>query len=139
MYAATLHVTLAFVGTISHERLPQLKSAARVVSAQPFDLVLDSVQYWDHNRIVYAEPSEPPPRLMQLAADLVGRLRSSGVMLEDRAYRPHVTLLRNARWPDAPLPVLPPVAWRVAEFALIQSLPQQYRPLAHFHLGVTGQ
>jgi 2'-5' RNA ligase len=66
-----------------------------------------------------------------------------GFNFDQRQYKPHVTLLRNARWTDAALPQqMPqrqPVRWQIGGFALVQSAQQQgephYRVLARFPLG----
>jgi 2'-5' RNA ligase len=61
---------------------------------------------------------------------------------DQREYKPHVTLLRNARWTDAPLPAMQPVRWQVQDFALVQSGQQNglanYQVLARFPLRPSG-
>jgi len=135
MRAETLHVTLVFVGLVEPGKLPEIEQTAREISAQPFALALDKAQYWAHNRIVYAMPEQMPQDLRYLAERLEQRLLERGCKLEVRVYRPHVTLLRGAHWPDAMLPDLPQVRWQVQEFVLMQSMLQHYRQLARFPLG----
>jgi len=134
----SLHATLVFIGQIGTSRLEALQLAAQEVDGTGFDLCLDSARYWGHNHIAYAVPAEVPEQLAQLVAALEQSLQRHRFKFDRRAYKPHVTLLRNARWTDAPLPVMPPVNWRVEDFALVQSTPQEYRVLARFPLRASG-
>ena len=134
----TLHNTLVFIGEVPQDDLASLQVAAQEVRNDAFELCLDEARYWGHNHIVYAAPSQPPPQLARLASTLARHLDKHGIKFDQRGYQPHVTLLRNARRTDPPLPALPPVCWQISEFALMQSLNQEgktnYRVLATFPL-----
>ena len=69
----------------------------------------------------------------RLVAALEAALRSHDFRLEDRAWRPHVTLLRDAQAPrDAAQPAL---QWAVGDFVLVESLRGEYRLLDRWPLG----
>jgi len=144
MRGETLHNTLVFIGDVEQARLAALQLAAREVDGQAFELCFDAARYWAHNHIVYAAPGDPPQQLAQLVDVLRQRLTAHGFEFDQRAYQPHVTLLRNARWTDTALPrqmpQLPPVRWQVGDFALVQSASDNglasYRVLARFSLVV---
>jgi len=142
MRGETLHATLVFVGGIEQARLEALLLAAQEAVAEGFDLHFDAARYWGHNRIVYAAPNRVPPQLEQLVGVLEQRLAAHRFKFDRRDYKPHVTLLRNAHWSDAPLPVMPPVCWQIMDFALVQSVPHDgltdYRVLARFPLVASG-
>ncbi|HCI14116.1 MAG: 2'-5' RNA ligase [Gallionellales bacterium GWA2_60_142] len=142
MRADTLHATLVFLGDVPAHRLEALKLAAEEVGGEPFELDFDSARYWGHNHIAYAAPSVVPAPLSQLVLDLEQRLRAHRFRFDRRDYKPHVTMLRHAQWSDEPLPELPEVAWRVRDFALVQSLSDEqgarYEVLARFPLGRCG-
>lgn len=133
-----LHNTLVFLGDIEPHRLEALQLAAQEVDGEAFELPFDVARYWGHNRIVYAAPGSVPPQLAQLVHGLEQRLAKHHFDFDQRPYRPHVTLLRNARWADAPLPGMNRVVWRAKDFALVQSTPDEtganYRALARFPL-----
>jgi 2'-5' RNA ligase len=138
MLAANLHNTLVFVGNVAEHRLEALQLAAQEVEAERFDLRFDLARYWGHNHIVFAAPHSVPPQLAQLVHDLEQRLERHRFRFDRRDYKPHVTLLRHAKWSDVPLPEMPAVPWPVRDFVLVQS-PQQegeshYRVLARFPL-----
>ena len=119
--ARNIHLTLVFLGDIARERLGQTDTLAAAVTAQPFDLDLDRVGYWRHNRIVWAGVSRCPGALPVLVERLELGLSSAGLRFDKRAYVPHVTLLRNARR-GPPETELPSIGWPVARFALVESV-----------------
>lgn len=138
MRGETLHSTLVFIGDVEQSRLEALRLAALEVSAVCFELCFDEARYWGHNHIVYAAPGAAPRQLEQLVNALEQRLAVHRFKFEQREYKPHVTLLRNARWTDAPLPGMRPVRWQIQDFALVQSVQQgglaSYRVLVRFPL-----
>ncbi len=102
-----IHLTLAFLG----EADPQgALATARAVRMRETSLPIDVARYWNHNRIVWAGPGAVPLELAALA-------RALG---ETRKFAGHVTLVRKAH-PPAQLPPLPPLAWPVREFVLVNS------------------
>ncbi|MGA7749498.1 MAG: RNA 2',3'-cyclic phosphodiesterase [Gallionella sp.] len=140
MRGETLHNTLVFIGNIEQSRLEALQLAAREARGKIFELCFDAARYWEHNHIVYAAPGHVPQHLAQLVGVLEQGLAAHGFKFDQREYKPHVTLLRNAHWYDAPLPDMHPVHWQIKDFALVQSAQQDgqsnYRVLARFPLGV---
>jgi 2'-5' RNA ligase len=138
MRGENLHNTLVFIGNIAQSRLEPLLLAAQEVRAEGFELCLDVARYWGHNHIVYAAPVHLPQPLTQLVLGLEQSLIRHGFKFDSREYQPHVTLMRNAHWTDAPLPAMQPVRWQIKDFALMQSVPQEgftaYTELARFPL-----
>lgn len=141
MRTGTLHSTLVFIGNVRLSDLVALQSVAREVKGERFELCFDAPHYWGHNRIVYAAPTYPPRQLKQLVDALEQKLAGQGFIFDNRVYRPHVTLLRNAHRTDVSFPRLQSVCWQIDDFALLQSTPQGglvgYRVLARFPLGNT--
>ena len=139
MRGETLHNTLVFIGDVELYGLEVLQLAAQEVSGESFELCFDEARYWGHNHIVYAAPRQVPQQLAQLADTLKQRLAAHRFKFDRREYKPHVTLLRNAHWSDAPLPAMQPVSWQIRDFALVQSAHRDglmdYRVLARFPLG----
>lgn len=134
--AANIHLTLVFVGNIAPERVAELERLAGALAAPAFEFAIDSLQYWRHNRVVFAGMSEIPAALGTLVDGLSASLRDAGFTLETRPYRPHITLARNAqRAPSSR--VLEPLAWNARDFALIESRPggaSSYETLARWPL-----
>jgi 2'-5' RNA ligase len=136
MRAETLHATVVFLGEVGESRLEALRLAAQEAKFQPFELRLTKARYWGHNHIVYAAPETVPLQLAELVGGLENSLGKHHFHFEQRPYKPHVSLLRNAKWDDELLPPMPAVRWCCNEFVLVQSLSDAngpvYRLLAHF-------
>jgi 2'-5' RNA ligase len=118
MRRETLHLTLAFLGEIPAGRWIDATAAAAGIAVAPFTVTLDRVEYWKHNRIVWAGGQSEP--LAALASSLQAGLRAVGFQLETRPFVAHMTLLRDARC-AAPPALVAPISWPVREFTLVES------------------
>ncbi|HZM44876.1 MAG TPA: RNA 2',3'-cyclic phosphodiesterase [Burkholderiales bacterium] len=116
-----IHLTLAFLGDVPRDRVHQIESVAAEISGSRCDIAVDRLQYWKHNRILWAGVERCPEPLAGLAGKLSVGLRAIGFKLDDRPYVLHVTLLRNARCAPAERSI-PAVAWPIADVALVESL-----------------
>ena len=138
MAAEKLHNTLVFLGDVQLERLEALQLAAQEVSTERFHVVFDTAKYWGRNHIVYASPREIPPKLSTLVSSLEKILLCHHFKFDQRGYKPHITLLRHAKWNDNPLPEMPSVVWGKQDFALVHSVSGEqgvgYEVLARFPL-----
>jgi 2'-5' RNA ligase len=133
-----IHLTLAFLGNTDRNRLREIEAVAAGVDGSACDLVVEHVEYWRHNRILWAGVERCPDPLGGLVARLSAGLRALGFRLDDRAYVPHVTLLRNARRAPAAT-AIPAVAWPVRDLALVESVQREgkrvYEVLSRWQLG----
>lgn len=119
--AASIHMTLLFLGEIEASRLTALQDAAGTVGVEPFGMSLDRLVCWPHNRIAWAGPAHPPPALEGLVERLRQSVAQAGFSFDRKPFAAHVTLLRDAAC--RPLePDMTPIAWRVSDFVLMRSL-----------------
>lgn len=117
-----IHLTLFFVGSIDRARITRLETIAAAIRSSAFELTLDTIGYFRHNRIVWCGATRCPPVLARLAADLAAALEREGFRSEARPYVPHVTLVRDAA--RAPRRMsFAPCAWEAREFVLVESEP----------------
>jgi len=116
-----IHLTLVFLGNVPRPRLDEIEALAATIDARSFALAVDRLEYWRHNRILWAGAEECPEALRALVAALEQVLLAAGFQFDRRPYVPHVTLLRNVRRGPAERRI-PPVAWPVADFALVESV-----------------
>jgi 2'-5' RNA ligase len=135
--ADNIHLTLVFLGDVGRACLPEIEALAGTVDAPRFDLEIERVEYWRHNRILWAGVTHCPQALAGLVSALERALQGQGLRPDPRPYVPHVTLVREAR--RAPTSgVVPPIAWPVEEFALVESAPaggsRHYRVLRRWAL-----
>jgi len=122
--AGNIHLTLVFLGDVERARQPRLEALAAGIRGTPFELVVETVEYWRHNRIVWAGTRGCPEALQELVTHLGQVLAVEGVQPEKRPYVPHITLLRNARrGPAVPMPAA--ISWPVSRFALVESVPRE--------------
>jgi 2'-5' RNA ligase len=125
-------MTLVFLGDVDRRRMAELERIACGAEASTFTLRIDNGGYWPRQKIVWAAPQSVPAALQRLVCALEAGLRAAGFQIEDRAWRPHVTLLRDARRPAA-LPDMA-LAWPLREFVLVESARGDYRVIGRWAL-----
>ncbi len=137
-----LHMTLAFLGGIEPQRLPEIEALAAGVAAEPFRMDLGRLGYWARPRVIWLAPLEVPPALLELVAELQARLGENGLPREERPFAPHVTLVRKAGGPPA-AEAIAPIPWAVDRFCLFESVSDdtgvRYVPLACWPLDGSGE
>ena len=118
--AEKIHLTLAFLGEIAPDRIEAGLAAACEVRAAPFAMRLDRLGAFRGARVAWAGTKTPPAQLVELQADLAGKLAAAGFVLEERAFTPHLTLVRKVA---AALPpeTMPAVGWAARDFRLVRS------------------
>jgi 2'-5' RNA ligase len=91
------HITLAFIGAFPENRVPYLMERAAQIDVEPFRLIFDRLEYWPRPKVASLCTATVPPDLQTLVDSLNAVLLDLGVEPEDRTYRPHITVARNAR------------------------------------------
>jgi len=117
-----LHVTLAFLGSVSAERRACLERAADAIRAASFELTLDRLGSFRRGGVWWLAPSELPPASLDLVAQLKSAQEACGLVPESRAYRAHITLARDVRRCPPPMSIAS-IVWPVRDFVLVQSKP----------------
>jgi 2'-5' RNA ligase len=112
------HVTLHYIGPLAIGRAAALADAVDL-PIEPFELQLDKPRLWPRG-LAILESSQVPAALQDLHRRLAAALSRSDVPLEQRPYRPHVTLARGADGALVP-PGRAPVRWPARSFALVVS------------------
>jgi 2'-5' RNA ligase len=127
------HITLAYIGDFPERRMHELLEAKDAVRAEPFRLRFDRLEFWPRPKIAALVPPIVPPELEQLVDALQGHTLAAGVNPEhQRVYRPHVTVVRNARHFETERLAQPAITeW--SSFELVESVPEPggatYRPI----------
>lgn len=91
------HVTLAFVGVFPENRVPYLLERAAEIKVEPFRLIFDRLEFWPRPKVASLCAATVSPDLQALVDSLNSVLLDLGLTPEDRTYRPHITIARNAR------------------------------------------
>lgn len=135
-----MHLTLAFLGETHASHADRLIYAASQweIPAQPW--VLDYFGLFERARVVWAGPSGAEDRawLQMLHDTLWHRLADLGWEPSEQTFKPHVSLLRNARPADLSGLQRPPVVCTPAFCAVVASQPaankSRYQVLAQLRL-----
>lgn len=135
MRVDTLHLTLAFLGDISLDRVPAARAVLAELSWTSGAICLDRYGRFRGPKIVWAGPSAPVPWLEVLHRQLRQGLADQGFTRPDELFRPHVSLLRQAGPGDlAQLRLEAPLMWTPRRCVLVASTPRAsgsyYQPLA---------
>jgi 2'-5' RNA ligase len=91
------HITLSYLGEIDEAFIPELARSAKAITFEPFRIRLDRMEYWPRPKIAAMVPPRVPPDLEKLVDELNGLVLAAGIEPAQRIYRPHVTVVRNAR------------------------------------------
>ena len=92
------HITLVYVGNFPASRIGELQEAKKAIEVEPFRLRFDRLEFWPRPKIAALVPPIVPPELERLVENLQGQVLAAGVDPEhQRVYRPHVTVVQNAR------------------------------------------
>jgi len=119
----SIHLTLAFIGSVTPSQVAELERIAGEVHAEAFDISLDRLGFWPQRGILWAGCRQTPAPLRRLVESLAAALRTAGFAIEPRsaaAQVPHVTLARRVRCTSLPR-LETPIRWRVGEFALVET------------------
>lgn len=127
------HITLSYIGDFPERRMDELLEARDAVKVEPFRLRFDRLEFWARPKIAALVPPTVPPELEHLVDALQGRALAAGVNPEhQRVYRPHVTVVRNARHFETER-LAQPAMTEWSSFELVESVPEPggatYRPI----------
>jgi 2'-5' RNA ligase len=102
--ADSLHVTLKFIGEKPDTMIAQIEAALRSVHAEPFQLRFAGTGFFPSPRSarVFWIGIEPSDALSNLAKQIDKALARIGIVKEDRAFSPHLTVARARGASGAP-------------------------------------
>lgn len=117
-----LHLTLAFLGSISQEQQDCMVRAVEQIQSEPFTLVLDKPGHFPRPQVVWCGIQHIPDQLKILQLKLVSKLTQiCDYQPESRPFLPHMTLWRKIRQCDLPKSI-DLIQWKVNRFVLARSL-----------------
>jgi len=117
-----LHITLQFLGSLETNERKCLEKKIVQTFVQPFTLRFDLFGYFKLSQILWLGCSSYPRELTRLVNHLKSIAEHCGATLDDRLYKPHITMFKNV--PKADFPDIPfTITWRATEFHLLESVP----------------
>jgi 2'-5' RNA ligase len=121
------HITLAYIGEFPEERIDELHEAKQAINVR-----FDRLEFWPRPKVAALVTAIVPPELQRLVDALKGQILAAGIEPEQRAYRPHVTVAKNAR-PFEALRLAQSAEIEWDSFELVESVSQPggvtYHPL----------
>ncbi len=124
VYRGDWHVTLTFIGDFPERLVPELLSRAAAVPFEPFRMRFDRVEFWPRPKVACLVGASTPPELESLVEGLNNVVSDFGVSLDDRRYRPHITVVRRAR-PFETQRLAQPALVEWSGFELIESVSER--------------
>lgn len=134
-----LHLTLVFLGNVPDSAVPALKDGANRLRLKTpgFALRLERNGWWKRSGIAWLAPEHAPPPLLSLVDELRRLSKQVGLFIEERDYRPHLTLARKLKRGPGPLR-FEPLHWQVRDFCLVESVTHSqganYQPMQSWAL-----
>jgi RNA 2',3'-cyclic 3'-phosphodiesterase len=117
--ADNFHITLAFLGAVQARKLPSIMEAASGIEGQPLELELEKIEAWPGSRVLCLTPGRCAS-LNELVDGLRRNLAAHQVELDQKDFRPHVTVARE--WRDRSVEgAIHPIKWSADEFVLVES------------------
>lgn len=120
----TYHITLAFIG--ESDRVNDIKAVLDGVESEAFDISLDGIGHFGNT--YYAGVSSSA-QLYALQKSVSYGLVKAGFDIEDRPFKPHITLVRRYSPDMKPLVFVPDASQRVESVLLMQSIGGAYKTL----------
>jgi len=120
MRASNLHITLAFLGNVTKNRLDCLLPMAKAITFKPFEMTLNHLGIFNSSKIIWAGLEEEPDALVKLAAALYKGAIACDIQMDPRPFKPHLTLMRKAN--QLHELELNPVHWQANDFCLVASV-----------------
>jgi len=117
--ADNLHVTLLFLGSTPAETEKRIRCAVESIRIQPFALCFNQLAFWKKPGILCLTTQQYDPQLAILVDMLKKLVEQCGISIEDRNYKPHITLARKAR--ELINTEVQSIEWQAGSFCLLES------------------
>jgi len=115
-----LHLTLAFLGNVNPTQRECVEALAESISIIPFNLCLDRLGVFPRPKVLWLGIKEQPDALTQLANNLANGARDCEIKLDEKAFKPHVSLIRKTN--QLHELEVEPIYWNINQFCLVQSI-----------------
>lgn len=118
--AKNIHMTLVFLGNVDIEQESAVTSAAGGLAVpSSMSVTFDCLSFWKKPAIYCLTGRRFDSSVGELVEGLAAIAFQNGIRVDERAFKPHVTLARKARKPIEIEFV--PIIWRANDFCLVES------------------
>lgn len=117
--ADNLHQTLVFLGKFAEADLMELITACQRIDLPPVSMQFEQLIFWPQPKVLCLLAQSVPDELQALLQALNEITELFNISLDQRPYRPHITLARKA---SEPVELdFAPIRFTADEFVLMQS------------------
>jgi len=133
---ANIHLTVLYLGKLSINQQQNIMDCAAKLQQVKFDLQLDCIGNFSHNKITWMGMQDIPQELIDLNQNLIDCGANLNIALEKRRFKPHITLARKSHMNNGQS--FYPIPWSVDHFVLLESKQHQggvyYQVVKEFEL-----
>jgi RNA 2',3'-cyclic 3'-phosphodiesterase len=116
---ANLHVTLLFLGNIGTDKEIVLRQEMATILVPKITLHFKQLNFWKKPGVLCLTATDSSPELMALVDNLAIIARKLDIPIDERPFKPHVTLLKKAK--ELITLEFEPVIWCSRSFCLVES------------------
>ncbi len=100
------HITLCFLGHITEQQKLEFVEFTNALNYKVADkaqkkLLFNSLGHFNKPQVLYLALQTVPNWLTTIAFKLTNQAKAKGIFQEERAYKPHITLFRKAKYLSA--------------------------------------
>ncbi len=115
-----LHVTLVFLGAVDEVlESAMVQSVGEMKKLEPVTIHFDELSFWRKPGIICLTSTNPDDKAMILAEHLSTMVSSFDHPIDERSYKPHVTLIRKVK--QSVQAQFEPIIWNSNAFCLVES------------------
>ena len=115
-----IHVTLVFLGAVDDVlESAMVQAVGEIKKLEPVTVYFDELSFWRKPGIICLSSSNPHTKAMNLAEHLSAMVSSFDHPIDERTYKPHVTLIRKAK--QSVQMEFEPISWHSDAFCLVES------------------
>jgi len=115
-----LHVTLLFLGCVTCEQEAAITIAAAGININSkMSLVFDRLSFWKKPGVLCLTSTYFDSEIVTLVEQLQAIAGHTGIQIEERMFKPHITLARKAG--QSVNVEFSPITWRAEDFCLVES------------------
>lgn len=122
-----LHQTLVFIGQCEQSQREAIIADCLSISLPPITMQFETLAFWDKPKVLCLTAKHQSHALQQLVHSLQNVVQKHGITLEQRPYRPHITIARKAKHTTELS--FTPIAFEANEFVLMRSVSTENGPI----------
>ncbi|MCX4188796.1 RNA 2',3'-cyclic phosphodiesterase [Methylophaga sp. OBS3] len=122
-----LHQTLVFIGQFEQSQIQALITDCHAISLPPITMQFEVLEFWDKPKVLCLTAKHQSQALQKLVHSLQNVVQKHGITLEQRPYRPHITIARKAK--QTTELSFTPIRFTANEFVLMRSVSTENGPV----------